>query len=265
MIADEADWQITQPILFWKTPAGVENFTGDTKAEESSWNGMLMQAATVMLPRHPHRGAWRARCIQLMASAYSRQEDLTSGQIIDGAAIGSYLDGWNINSDGTVVNHGFIHPDYAGTVVQNLQAVCLFSIARQPVPQAATVNAALIYSSLTGRVFASPPFDPPGGTVYVPGSADLYFPQGNDWGTSRKVHMAALDAMVDSFGIAAGADGWGLLHAQAQAAMQARSTTGQTYIAGGEDNYAGREQWVAMNAAWAWLARWVVAAGRYRP
>jgi hypothetical protein len=265
MLADEADWRISRPIPYWKDRNGTELTPGDTKAEESSWNAMVLQAAVVMLPLHPHRGAWLRRLRLLMISAYSRSHDLTSHEVIDGIDISTFLRGWNINSDGTLVNHARIHPDYMCTLPHNLQAVCLFALAGYAPPESAFHDADLVYSALTDRVFASPPFDPPGGTIYIPGSEDLYYPQGNDWGTRRRMQAATTDVMMSAFGRSAAAAGWAMRHGGEVARMQSRSTTGQTYQAAGEDTYAGREQWVAMHAGWAWLALWVVATGRYVP
>jgi hypothetical protein len=265
MISDEANWRLSQPITYWKNRSGQELTPGDSKAEEASWNAMLMQAAVVSLPNHPHRGAWLLACRKLMISAFSRQADLSSNQVVDGINISRFLQGWNVNGDGTVVNHNRIHPDYMLTDVHNLQAVCLFALAGHAPPQSALHNAALVYSALTSKAFASPPYAAPGGMIYIPNSPALYHPQGNDWGTGRRMHAAAADVMMGAFGLAAGTDNWALLHGREVARMQARSTTGQTYTATAEDTYAGREQWVAMYAAWAWLAMWVVSTGKYAP
>jgi hypothetical protein len=265
MVVDEADWRISQPIPYWRNRSGTEVTPGDTKADESSWNAMVLQAAVTMLPLHPHRGAWLLRCRKLMISAYSRSRDLTSHEVVDGIDISSFLAGWNINSDGTLVNHNRIHPDYMCTTSHNLQAVCLFALAGHAPPQAAFHNVDVVYSALTDRVFAAPPFAAPGGTIYIPASGDLYYPQGNDWGTRRRMQAATTDAMMSAFGRSAAAADWARRHGAEVARMQARSTTGQTYQATSEDTYPGREQWIAMHAGWAWLALWVVASGRYVP
>jgi hypothetical protein len=265
MVVDEADWRLSQVIPFWKNRAGVELTPGDSKAEESSWNAMLLQAAVVMLPAHPHRGAWLLNCRKLMISAFSSEADLTSNEVVDGINVSRFLNGWNLNRDGTVVNHDRLHPDYMTTVLQDLQAVCLFALAGYAPPQSSFHNADVVYSGLTSKTFASPPYAAPGGTIYRPNLPDLYYPQGNDWGTGRRMHVAALDVMMGAFGRVAGAFDWAQLHGGEVARMQRRSTTGQTYIAAGEDTYPGREQWVAQHAAWAWLSLWVVSTGKYVP
>jgi hypothetical protein len=263
MVQSEADWRLSQVIPYWKNRAGTELTPGDSKAEESSWNAMLLQAAVVMMPAHPHRGAWLLNCRKLMISAFSDETDLSSNEVVDGINVSRFLNGWNINRDGTVVNHNRIHPDYMTTVVHDLQAVCLFALAGYAPPQSTFHNADIVYAALTSKNFASPPYDTPGGTIYRRGLPDLYYPQGNDWGTGRRMHAATIDVMMGAFGLAPGAYEWAQLHGSEVARMQRRSTTGQTYVAAGEDTYPGREQWVAMHAAWAWLSLWVVSTGKY--
>ena len=79
------------------------------------------------------------------------------------------------------------------------------------------------------------------------------------------MQAATTDVMMSAFGRSAEAAEWARRHGGEVARMQARSTTGQTYVAAGEDTYPGREQWIAMHAGWAWLALWVVSTGRYVP
>ena len=204
MITDEANWRLSQPIIYWKDRSGQELTPGDSKAEEASWNAMLLQAAVVALPNHPHRGAWLLNCRKLMISAFSRQADLTSNQVVDGINISAFLQGWNINGDGTLVNHNRIHPDYMCTNAHNLQAVCLFALAGHAPPQSALHNQALVYSALTSKAFAAPPYAAPGGTIYRTNSPALYYPQGNDWGSGRRMHAATADVMIGAFGLASG-------------------------------------------------------------
>lgn len=263
MLAHEADWRLSQPLQYWKNAAGTTLSPGDSKAEESTWNGMVLQNAIVMLPTHPHRGAWYNKMVRLMVSAHAKQADLNSGEIVDGLNISNFLNGWNINSDGTIVNHNRIHPDYMSTTTHNLQAVCLFALAGLRPPKAAFHNADLIYSAMTDKVFTTPTYLSPGGTIYIPGSSALYYPEANDWGTNRRMQAVAFDTMMDAFGRSSVAAGWAALHASEVVTMQARSSTGQTYVAAGEDTYSGREQWVAMHAAWSRLSQWVFARNKY--
>ncbi len=81
----------------------------------------------------------------------------------------------------------------------------------------------------------------PGGKIFTTGSSAIYYPNGNDWGTDRRMHFAALDAMAEAFGFdtlaSNGGSYWEPYHAQRVADMQARFTDGHTYGAGTEDTY----------------------------
>ena len=56
-----------------------------------------------------------------------------------------------------------------------------FTAGTKPYPQAPTIAA-------------------PGGTIYIPGSSGIYYLNGNDWGTDRRMHFATLGAMASAFG-----------------------------------------------------------------
>ena len=221
-----------------------------------------------MLPEHPRQRLWMHKNLELMISAFARPSDLQSDRIVNGERLGEWLNGSNIAEDGTLVNHGFVHPDYMATVVHNLNATLAYGLAGERTPAAALVNAALVYRALVDLPFASPPFRAPGGTIYLDGSPDLYYPQGNDWGTSRRMHAALLDAQANALGLDAGAStpaaAWEDLHAGRVLEMQARFGDGRTYGASSEDTYSGREQWVAVHAAQAWLTKWLDHAGALR-
>lgn len=258
MVADEADWQLTRSVGWWYDRSGTELSAGDTKADENAWNSMVFQAAICMMPNHPNKLDWYDRCRFLMKAAYARPADLASD---------SSLNGYNMLDNGILENHDIIHPDYFVNPILNMQAVVFWSLIGEPAPDTATHNAHIAYDALTDVTFASPPYDSPGGTCYISGSDALYYPEGTDWGTDRRMNFACFDAFADSFQLAPTStpSTWAQLHADAALAMQARDTTGQTYQAGDSDVYSGREQWVGIHAAWAWLARWIVATGKYTP
>jgi hypothetical protein len=149
------------------------------------------------------------------------------------------------------------------------------------VPTNALHGTSLEYDALVDKQWSPPPAVPcsgspafiapgagnPTGTMYVDGSDAVYYPEGNDWGTTRRAHFATLDVMVRGFGldslVAEKADYWEDLHAQAALDMQLRPlaggapSDGSTYRSAGEDTYAGREEWVAARAGEAWLTKWL--------
>lgn len=270
MLMHEVHYQANTAPEIWKTPAGVELRPGDSGSDSNAWNTMPYFTAMAMVPEHPNRQLWRDRLVEMQINAYSRKEDCTSIRVVEGRQLSEWCSaGFNINSDGTVVNHGFIHPDYSCTMSQIWQAAVILPMAGFQPPTSTFFNADVVYSGLVDVLFPSPPYTAPGGFMYTRGSDAVYYPAGNDWGYARRMDKAAMDLMVDTFGIAPGvtvpAATWANLHIDGQATLSARSTSGQTYLPGDDDNYPLREQWVHMLAAMAWSARWIVSTKRFIP
>jgi len=244
-------------------------FRGDSKAEENAWNSSLLQLATAMMPNHPNWDMWMEKNVELMISSYARPSDLTSSLVLHGKPVSAWLNGSNANEDGTVINHSRIHPDYMQSITQLFNAPLLYTLAGMETPKAAFFNADLIYSALVDKEFAHPPFNEPGGTIYMTGTADIYYPQGNDWGTHRRMHFAYMDGVASAFGLDAKAtkkgDYWEPYHAQMVLDMQQRPghTDGRTYDTKEEDVYHGREEWVAQFAGRAYLTKWIMKQGKY--
>ena len=44
-------------------------------------------------------------------------------------------------------------------------------------------------------------YQDPGGTIYRPGSNDIYFPQGSTWGTVRRAPFVSFDAHAYAYGL----------------------------------------------------------------
>jgi hypothetical protein len=276
MVEHEANRFLQYTVPYYRDASGAVLSPGDTKAEENAWNAMVLQLATAMMPGHPHRGGWMTKNIELMVSAFSRPSDLSRAVVVDGRPVRDWLRGSNIDEDGVIVNHSRAHPDYSTTVSLNAQAALVYSMAGQNTPRAAMWNADVVYDALVDRIWvAGSSFPPggtvlsPGGTVYVDGSEHIYYPQGNDWGTARRIQPTLLDIQAAAFGFdrLASANGsyWERLHGQRVLDMQRRSVDGRTYQAPGEDTYIGREELVAATAAQGWLTKWVITQGAYRP
>ncbi|MFI6485923.1 hypothetical protein ACIBH1_49050, partial [Nonomuraea sp. NPDC050663] len=275
MVEHEANRFVDYRVPYYRNAAGTITSPGDTKAEENAWNAMVLQLATAMMPDHPHHTAWMNKNRELMLSAFSRPSDLTRTTVVDGRPIRDWLDGSNIDEDGVIVNHSRVHPDYSTTVSLNAQAALVYSMAGQATPRSAMWNADVVYDALVDRNWvAGSAFPPggavrqPGGTVYVDNSEHIYYPQGNDWGTDRRIQPTLLDVQAAAFGfdrLASQKGGyWEQLHGQRVLDMQRRSADGRTYQTPGEDTYAGREELVAATAAQAWLTKWIIAQGVYR-
>jgi putative cell wall-binding protein len=268
MVEYEANRFNSYDVPYWKSETGKTIYDGDTKAEENAWNAQLLQLATVMMPNHQNWQFWMNKNIELMVSSAAVPSDINNEEIINGKSIKDWIRGININEDGTVINHGFVHPDYMEFIAFNNTSGLHYTLAGMSTPEAAFHHSDLVYSVFSEMKFKNPPYDEPGGTIYQEGSSDIYYPQGNDWGTDRRMQFATLDIFADVFQFdqlaSKGGEYWEPLHAQKVLDMQRRHEDGHTYDEHKEDKYRGREEWVAHHAAWAWIAKWVEHSGEYR-
>ena len=280
MMVSEADRQTQLAVPYWALPDGTVVTPGDTKAEECAWNAGLLSLAAAMMPAAPDAALWRAKAAELAVAAYSTPADLTSSTPVNGVSLEERLQGYNAYPDGTVENHHRIHPDYAANIQLLWLSADFDRLARQSVPEAMFHDGGLVYSSLSTLAFqagadspAGGTFAEPGGTVYVPGTNTVYYPQGDDWGVVRRAHFVSLDAHALTYGPYLGATGWpaaGALarHEQGQRALVAASGTddGRTYsihpaVAARQDTYPGREEYAAQSLASAWLALYIRQIG----
>ncbi|WML41217.1 cell wall-binding repeat-containing protein [Neobacillus sp. OS1-2] len=254
-------------VPYMKTTDGDILYPGDTKAEENAWNAQLLQLATAMMPNHPNRDSWMEKNIDLMISSAAIPSDTNNETVINGQSIKDWIRGSNVNEDGTVINQGYIHPDYMEFITFNNSAALHYTLANMSTPNAAFFNSDLVYKSLVNRNFESPPFDAPGGAIYREDSSDIYYPQGNYWGNGRRMQFATLDIFANAFHFDSTLDKdgayWEPLHAQKVLDMQNRHSDGHTYADNSEDIYTGKEEWVAHHAAWAWIAKWVAQSGKF--
>jgi hypothetical protein len=271
MVEAESDRFVDYTVPYFRDRSGVIRSPGDTRAEENAWNAMVLQLAVVLMPGHPHRARWEHKGVELMISAFARPADLGSTTVLNGQTLDRWLGGSNAGDDGFVINHNIVHPDYSTTVSENLHAAIVYSLGDRATPRGALHNADVVYRALVDHRWEAgaayppgPAVRAPGGTVYVRGSADLYYPQGNDWGTDRYVQPMTFDVQMGALGLAADGAEWGRLHGERVLAQQRRSADRRTYVGANEDRYQGREELVASTVAQAWLTRWVVAQGTYR-
>lgn len=250
MTAWEADRMLGWTLPYWRDETGTEIYPGDGKAEELCWDASVVSLARLLMPNHPHAGQWLAKLVEMAVAAHSTPADATDNTVVNGTALSALVNGSNVQADGTVVNHGIIHPDYMiATNILRVQLVAYAAAGVAP-PAALAHHAELIYGALQTVDFTTAAgYQAPGGTIYVPDSDAMYYPQGSDHGTTSIAHAALMDVLAHTFGWDTGlstpAHDWALLHLQAQADLQARSSSGQTYLNSTEFPYAGAEQWAA--------------------
>ncbi len=256
LIIHEADRFNHCEVPYWNGQGG------DTKAEENAWNSMILNVVVAMMPTHPHVRQWKAKCSELMVSSYATENDWRQNStVLDGRAVEDWLKGYNAFEDGAVVNHGFIHPDYMTDITMNLWACLTLSLAGKPVPETADFNGAMIYRTLMTRHWPSPPYQAPGGTIYVPGKANVYYPKGVDWSTNDVSAYYRIDVWAHIFGWDKGlptpATTWMQLRAARMLEMQGRHDDRKMFAKGEYETYPGAEQWVTWCMADSFLALWL--------
>ncbi|MEI6373337.1 MAG: VCBS repeat-containing protein [Actinomycetes bacterium] len=266
MVADEADTVAARPLAYWRDRSGA--FTGspgNTRAEDVSWDAMIVALAASMMPSHPHATVWRTALVQHSVASFASPADLQSLTAVNGIVPARFLQGTNANDDGTVVNHGTLNPDYMAAVAQNWISGFTLRAALQPVPIATLYNGARVYKALRAVSFPTatwPNATAPGGTIYQ-SNGSIYFPGTVSWGRERRGIWTSTDALarlthVDADPtIALNAGNYLWLHARDQRLLQARFLDGHSYTeASLEDIYpGGREEYNAQQLAAGYWAR----------
>lgn len=259
MLADEsrryvaADYQVP----YWNGEGG------DTKAEENSWNSMLLTLCAAMMPKHPESRLWKERCSELMISSYATRKDWQANEtMIDGRPVKHWLHGYNAEPGGVVINHGFIHPDYMVAISMNFWGMTTQSLAGKPAPEAWDFNAPLVYDTCITKHWESPPHEKPGGTIYVPQKANVYYPAGNDWSFHDLTLFYLMDAYAYLFSWHEKAAEWMDLRADTMFAMQQRHGDRRMFADGEYDTYPGREQWAFWCLTDAFLPQWLAVHDR---
>lgn len=243
---------------------------GDSKAEENAWNSMILQVAAAMMPRHPHAQRWRRVCSELMISSYARPQDRQLSTVLDGRPVKDWLKGYNVREDGAVINHDIVHPDYMACVKLKLRAYLTQSLAGGSVPETTEFNAPEIYRVFVTHHWPSPPYAAPGGPIYVPGRAEIYFPQGTTWHVDAFQLYYLLDVYAHVLGWDAKLDGaraasWMRIRAEKLLTQQLRHTDRCLFKPEDLDKYPGREQYVALHLADAFLLQWLHACSALSP
>ena len=261
MMVSEADRFLPTAPLYYKDSTGKVIFKGDSKIEEDAWNAELLYLAAVMLPNHPHSGKWSHKAIEYLIAATALPSDLHNSRIIHGKPVSKWIQGYNMEEPGFVINHDIIHPQY-NALASMINAPIVFSLARKLTPEAARFNLDKIYYSLTTHRFSAPPYIAPGGTMYQEGSPEVYYPEGSDWGFGVYDNFANLDVAAFTYGwdkLSKKHKGeyWAKLHINKVLDQQKRFADGHTYIGDKENSYLGREEAIASRVGSAWMTIWL--------
>ncbi|MFI3322139.1 MAG: hypothetical protein R3Y50_06400 [Rikenellaceae bacterium] len=260
MVEFEADRFITIPAPYYMDKDGNVISKGNTRAEENAWNSGVITMAILMLPNHINVDKWRERNIEYQASAYCTPEDLVSDKMVDGVALNQILKGSNAYSNGTVVNHDILHPDYMTAIMLNFTNLIYHKLAEVEPLESSTYNCDLVYRALTVEEYG-------GKTMYQPtekgkASSQIYFPEGNDWGGERQANYWLMDIFADIYkwgkkGEVKPKD-WALERSKEMMRMISRDTTGQYYQSQKEDKFFSREEWIGQHLAYGYMALWLL-------
>lgn len=160
MVVHESDRFINYTVPYYRDLNGNILSKGDTKAEENAWNSNILSIATVMMPTHKHYDLWMQKNIELQLSAHATPEDTKKTTRVDGIPLIQLLKGSNLNSDGTVVNHNIIHPDYMSTFMHNVINGWMYKLADKDLLESSLYNGDLVYFALSQQKYD-------GKTMYV--------------------------------------------------------------------------------------------------
>lgn len=257
MVVHEADRFNNLNAVYWKTANGKELYAGDSKIEEDGWNAELLNLAATMFPKHEHAGLWQYRFIEYQLGAFAVPSMNESEEIVHGRAAKDWIFGYNVNEDGTVINHGIVHPTY-NAASTGVNTSMVNSMVHQKLPEAARINLDKLYGGLTSVDFkVEDGYRAPGGTIYTPDSYAIYCPQGNDWGGEIYDVYVNIDVSAMAYGYGQEAEEWAKLHMGKVLEQQARHEDGHTYASSAENSYAGGEEAISMRLGCALMTWWL--------
>lgn len=250
--------------LYEKRRDGTAVTPGDSKAEEDNWSAAVLSLAEAMMPEDPRAPVWARRNTELLLAAAACPADLTGSETVNGIELATWLQGTNIADDGTLDNHHILHPLYMVAFDQSLYEGFVYGLAGRSAPRAALHNINRVYSALVDLPFTAP--DGTTKTIYQPGSGEIHYPEGNDWGTHFPFYFGNFDLLVSltaqDTGIDPAAASWERRHNEEQLRMMSRFDDGRTYGASGENTYYGREHRIGAMAGQAYWTLYLARKGR---
>lgn len=245
MVEYEANRFINFTVPYWHDRNGSVNYVGDTKAEESAWNAAMLATAIIMQPNHANSSAWVEKFIELSVSVGSVPSDVTTSESIHGRSVSDIVNGYNLTPDCIVINHGYPNPRYSASLSQNWLNGLLFAYEDKPIPACTLRHGDLIYRAMMDFEFTAPPWNSPGGSYYVAGSASIYYPTNPENYGQQMAPFAAMDAIANSLALdrssSIAAATWAGLHIE-KLHQQVKSSTSY------------RSEWGLYHAVWTLLA-----------
>ena len=244
-VSEEADELTKIPPPFYRNAAGTTLFPGDSKSEENAWNAALLMLAARQFATSSHAAAWEAQYRNYALTAYATPNQIGRDPRITG---------YNLNSDGTVTNHGQINPDYMASCGEMLVKYQLVAHeTASSVPWEGTNNFWRVWRGLTRLSFNWRRFRRPGGTIfrYSHGAptSNVFYPQGADWSSTRRFNFAQTSAEVWAQGFE-NSRAYGFCRADLLFTLrqQGRHSDGHIFN-GGETRFTDDEQLAAASLA----------------
>lgn len=246
LVTAEANRLLTITPPYYRRADGSIVTPGDSKAEENGWNAPVLLLAAQLMPSHVNAKRWEQRGKDYMLTAYASPRDV--------GRYGARVTGSNLEANGTVINHGIVHPDYMAAITEGMiKTQLMYGMRGKAVPWETWHNFDAVWSALTTLRFTSPPYRSPGGTIWTRTSSGspswtVYFPQGDDWGGRRAFNYAQVDLEAAYQRLPHDAATYTHLHLQKTLKQQARHADGHIFEPG-EEGFNAVEQFAAAEGA----------------
>ena len=227
---------------YYRNAAGRIVSPGDSKSEENGWNAALLFLAAREWPDDPNAARWETWARWYAVTAYSSPSQVGT----DPRILGS-----NINSDGTVVNRGIVHPDYMATCGEMLVKDQLIADwTGTQIASEAPNGLWPVWLGLTHVKFSPKKWASPGGTIYrVDGkgrpTSQIYYPQGSSISKYRRHNHALMDVTAFVFKLDSTTYARGRAQILAALTQQARHFDGRIFSPG-ETSFPEDEQFGAV-------------------
>lgn len=233
-------------LLYWSNT--TEHYSSDSRADDVSWNAECLGMGVDLLEGYPNYSTYKRKYVEFSIIANSMPVDKTIDNSVNGYNL-TNLWGFNYLDNGTLLNHGIIHPDYIMSWVVN--SVACMVVKGKEIPIAMNFNIKKILHSLIDVNYTGGDtvviggntilIRYPGGTMYKEGHPLLYYPMGNDWASKPRAFRGFILGGIKGFIVGVDNDtDWSRMSsvfADYTIGMKKRFKTGATYANGDECDY----------------------------